>query len=108
MCFPEKHRKKSSEFQRAICVPKIAHEFRPEIHSESKIVPNSRERGQKSLKLTELPEPPDDTPSEILRERPSKRKAPGNAPQERVLFLDAPRPHPVIILWITILNDPYY
>ena len=67
------------------------------------MVPNSRERGQKSLKLTELPESPDDPPSEILRERPSKRKAPGNAPQERILFLGAPRPHPVIILWIIII-----
>ena len=53
---------------------------------ESKFVPDSRERSQKSLKLTELPESPDDPRSEILRERSSERKAPGNALPEEVLF----------------------
>ena len=82
MIFLEKHRKNDSKIERAICVQKITHEWRPGTHSESRIVPNSRERGQKSQKLPEFPESPDDPLREVLRERSSERKSPGNAPPE--------------------------
>ena len=82
MFFLEKPRKNDSKIERAICVQKITHEWRPGTHSESRIVPNSREREQKSQKLPEFPESPDDPLREVLRERSSERKAPGNAPPE--------------------------
>ena len=92
-CFCQKSLgKKTSKMQRAICVPKTAHEWRPGTHSESKIVPNLREKGQKSLKLTELPDSPDDPPSEIFRERSSERKAPRNAPPTGSIIIRYPEP----------------
>ena len=102
MFFLRKHRKNDSKIQRAICVPKITHKWRPGTHSGSKIVPNSRERGQKSPKLPELPESPHDPPREILQERSSARKAPGNALPREKRVRAPPKHHPVIILLIII------
>ena len=84
--FPRKTPQKS----RPIRIPEIPEDCCAETHLGSKIVPNSRERDQKSLKLMEWPEFPDDPPSESLRQRSSERKLremPPRSPQEEVLFL---------------------
>ena len=85
----EKRPKNDSKIQRPIRVPEITKDCRAGTHLGSKIVPNSRERGQKSLKLMEWPEFPDDPPSESLRQRSSERKLrlmTPRSPQEKVLF----------------------
>ena len=86
----EKRPKNDSKIQRPIRVPEITKDCRAGTHLGSKIVPNSRERGQKSLKLMEWPEFTDDPPSESLRQRSSERKLwemLPRSPQEKVLFL---------------------